>query len=282
MLVLSLFPGIDLLGRGFEAEGFCVVRGPDLIWGGDVRDFHPDPRKFGGVIAGSPCQDFSKLRRSAPTGTGRAMLDEFCRVVAEAQPAWFLLENVPTVPDVAVVGYEVQRLDLNARECGAKQNRPRHFQFGSRDGRVLVPARVITTHSESQPTVLASEGKRKSRRGWPEFCELQGLPGDFALPGMTLSARYRAVGNGVHIDVARTLARAVREALRRRKSPRLCVCNCGRIVMGKGGAATAACRKRLERRRKRDLPGVTVPGTVTVDETQLDVIDGSLERSHGV
>lgn len=23
-LVLSLFPGIDLLGRGFEAEGFCV------------------------------------------------------------------------------------------------------------------------------------------------------------------------------------------------------------------------------------------------------------------
>ena len=25
-LVLSLFPGVDLLGRGFEAEGFCVVR----------------------------------------------------------------------------------------------------------------------------------------------------------------------------------------------------------------------------------------------------------------
>jgi hypothetical protein len=30
-LVLSLFPGIDLFGRGFEAAGFCVVRGPDLI-----------------------------------------------------------------------------------------------------------------------------------------------------------------------------------------------------------------------------------------------------------
>jgi hypothetical protein len=25
-LVLSLFPGADLLGRGFESEGFCVVR----------------------------------------------------------------------------------------------------------------------------------------------------------------------------------------------------------------------------------------------------------------
>ena len=33
-LVLSLFPGIDLLGRGFEAEGFCVVRGPDLLHAG--------------------------------------------------------------------------------------------------------------------------------------------------------------------------------------------------------------------------------------------------------
>lgn len=38
-LVLSLFPGIDLLGRGFEAEGFYVVRGPDLIYGGDIRAF---------------------------------------------------------------------------------------------------------------------------------------------------------------------------------------------------------------------------------------------------
>ena len=273
MLVLSLFPGIYLLGRGFEAEGFCVVRGPDLIWGGDVRDFHPNPRKFDGVIAGSPCQEFSKLRRNAPTGYGRAMLDEFCRVVIEAQPDWFLLENVPTVPDVVVTGYAVQRLDLNARECGAKQNRPRHFQFGSRDRRMLVPARAITALSESQPAVLASEGKRKSRRGWPEFCELQGLPRDFTLPGMTLSARYRAVGNGVHVDVARTLARAVRELPQRRKSIRLCVCNCGRVVKGKGAMATAGCRKRMERRRKRDLLGVTAPSAVTVAESQVDVTE---------
>lgn len=37
MLLLALFPGIDLLGRGFELEGFCVVRGPDKLWGGDNR-----------------------------------------------------------------------------------------------------------------------------------------------------------------------------------------------------------------------------------------------------
>ena len=42
-LVLSLFPGIDLLGMAFEEEGFTVVRGPDLIWGGDIKRFAPPP-----------------------------------------------------------------------------------------------------------------------------------------------------------------------------------------------------------------------------------------------
>ncbi len=32
-LVLSLFPGADLFGEAFEREGFCVVRGPELILG---------------------------------------------------------------------------------------------------------------------------------------------------------------------------------------------------------------------------------------------------------
>lgn len=41
MLVLSLFPGIGLLDMAFELEGNCVVRGPDVLWGGDIRTFHP-------------------------------------------------------------------------------------------------------------------------------------------------------------------------------------------------------------------------------------------------
>lgn len=36
-LILSIFPGIDILGRAFEEEGYCVVRGPDK--GGDVEKF---------------------------------------------------------------------------------------------------------------------------------------------------------------------------------------------------------------------------------------------------
>ena len=158
MLVLSLFPGIDLLGRGFEAEGFCVVRAPDLIYGQDVRAFHAVPGRFDGVIAGSPCQEFSGLFRGEPPGDGVAMLREFGRVVLEAQPGWFLLENVPRVPDIKIEGYTVQRFDLNARECGCRQSRLRHFQYGSKRGLVVIPER-LRPRGEAATICLASEGE---------------------------------------------------------------------------------------------------------------------------
>lgn len=261
-LVLSLFPGIDMLGMGFEMEGFCVVRSPDLIFGQDIRNFHAVPGRFDGVIGGAPCQDFSKARRSAPTGYGLEMLAEFRRVVLEAAPAWWLLENVDRVPDVAVDGYQVQRFDLNAKECGLRQSRLRHFQFGSKAGLVVIPRREkMPGESQIEAACLATEGRKKNRRSWGDFCELQGLPRDFDLPGMTTEARYRAVGNGVGIPVARTVARAIRESTcdsagiesGSRITVRLCACGCGRPLEGRGDqrAATPACRKRLEKRRKR-------------------------------
>jgi len=60
-LVLSLFPGIGLLDRAFEEEGFCVVRGPDLLWGGDIKRWHAPRGRFDGIIGGPPCQCFSRL-----------------------------------------------------------------------------------------------------------------------------------------------------------------------------------------------------------------------------
>jgi site-specific DNA-cytosine methylase len=63
-LVLSLFSGIDLFGRAFQLESFCVVSAGDLITGQDIRNFHAPKDKFDGIIGGSPCQDFSMARRS--------------------------------------------------------------------------------------------------------------------------------------------------------------------------------------------------------------------------
>lgn len=244
-LILSIFPGIDLLGRGFEAEGYSVVRGPDLLWGGDIRSFNVPRGRFDGVIGGSPCQDFSGANRN-PTGYSLEMLHEFERVVSAARPSWFLLENVPRVPNISIDGYSIQRLDLNARECGMRQSRLRHFQFGSIDGSVISPMRVPPM-GKPERIALASEGNKTDRRSWADFCELQGLPRDFDL-SMSVSAKYKAVGNGVPVPMARVLARAIANRILS-QSLRLCKCSCGRIVEGRKEYALPACRKRMERRR---------------------------------
>lgn len=67
-LVLSLFPGIGLLDQAFEEVGYCVVRGPDLLWGGDVHVFAPPPGCFVGVIGGPPCKAFSRGAARARNG----------------------------------------------------------------------------------------------------------------------------------------------------------------------------------------------------------------------
>lgn len=144
-LVLSLFPGIGLLDMAFEREGFCVVRGPDVIWGGDIRTFHPPAGVFAGVIGGPPCQAFSSLAHMVLHNGHEPkfgnLIPEFERCVAEAQPQWFLMEEVPAAPRPRVDGYGVWEGVLNNRQCfaddgePAKQNRVRAISFGWRGGR---------------------------------------------------------------------------------------------------------------------------------------------------
>ena len=268
-LVLSLFPGIDLFGRGFESEGFCVVRGPDLITGGDIRQFEAPPRRFDGVIAGPPCQGFSKLHRAPGREKSLAysvkMLQECLRVIGQAKPDWFLIENVPTVPGVSLPPYTVQRFDCVGTEFGLAQKRRRHFQFGARTKtRALIIPRKFTRPVTVAPAVTASEGKHAGRRDWPTVCELMGVT-TLRLPGMTRAARYKALGNGVPVPMAAAIARAIKVWRDTPEdqwfgSPRPCKCGCGRELIGDEESAGPACRKRLERARR----GYVVKlGTVT-------------------
>jgi len=246
-LVLSLFPGAGLLDRGFEQAGFCVVRGPDTLLGQRIEEFHAPASHFAGVIGGPPCQDFSRARRAPPTGHGVRMLAEFARVVTESQPAWWLIENVPQVPDVHVPGYTVQRFNCNAYEFGLKQDRNRCFQFGSRDGVRLVLHRLSQSHRGPWARTVTT---RDTRRNFSDLCELQGLPRSFTIYGFSRSAKIRAVGNGVPVPMARGVAEAIRD--RCVTDLRLCVCGCGRPLYGpaRQKSATAACRKRIERSRR--------------------------------
>jgi DNA (cytosine-5)-methyltransferase 1 len=269
--VFSLFPGADLLGRGFEQAGYLVFRGPDKLWGQRIEDFRGRAGLVEGVIGGPPCPDFSSAQRGAPTGEGVRMLAEFARVVTEMAPEWFLLENVPAVPDVQIAGYTIQRFHLAANECGLAQRRLRAFQFGSRDGSKLMIPRVTGRHSDLPVSslaraVTAHEGQQTNRRSWPDVCELMGLPRDFELPGWSVKAKNRAVGNGVPVPMARVIAEAIKQR-HETKFLRLCICGCAREVPEGRTLATAACRKRMQRRRERmamsvesDTAGRSTPG----------------------
>jgi DNA (cytosine-5)-methyltransferase 1 len=231
-----------------------VTRGPDQIWNGDIRHFHPPARAFWGVFGGSPCQDFSAARRAPPTGNGVAMLTEFARVVRDASPEWYLLENVPSVPDLRIDGYKWQRIDID-QGWYSGVSRLRHWQFGSKSGRVLdIPKGRPVVGAE--PAALANDG-----RTFRELCRLQGLPDSFDLPGFTVQAKKAAVGNGVPLVMGLVLANAVRTAygLDAPSVPafdatacerRRCQCGCGRVVKGKASYDSPACRKRAQRRRE--------------------------------
>ena len=260
-LVLSLFPGAGLLDRGFELAGFVVVRGPDTLWGQDIRYFHPPASHFAGVIGGSPCQDFSRKRRAPPTGYGVMMLREFARCVTEARPSWFLLENVPGVPSLVIHGYTVQRFNVVAGDFGSRQRRNRTFQFGSLDGVPITLQRETVSHCGRRPAAVLAKGER---RKFSDLAAMQGLPRGFRLEGLTPGIARRLVGNGVHVGTAKAVAVAIRD---RSDTPaRLCACGCGRPLNGNDRqvTATAACRKRIERSRK----GI-VPRAVTLDGTEF-------------
>ena len=240
-LVLSLFPGIGLLDMAFEEEGFCVVRGPDVLWGGDIKKFHPPAGKFDGVIGGPPCKAHSRLKHLIIANgykLAEDLIPEFVRVVSEAATCWFLMENVPEAPLPVVDGYQVHAILINNRWCGGVQNRVRRFSFGTRDGRRLAarhfwgrepeefsPAVCASGAGRKVPVAIGGSGKVKktraiyaaddhSAKGLSESIRLQGLPADFLADApFTVEGKHTVVGNGVPLPLGRAIAVAVREAL---------------------------------------------------------------------
>lgn len=185
-LVLSLFPGIGLLDRAFEEEGFCIVRGPDVLWGGDIKRFHPPAGRFDGVIAGVPCQHWSPLvhmvrHTHGESAVAEDMFPEFQRVAGEARPTWFLTECSPFAPIPVVSGYGVTDLKLDNRwigdGIGGVQRRKRRFCFGTAVHRVSLDVSAnlalfeafesetaVTGDARPVPVAVGGSGKPKSSR----------------------------------------------------------------------------------------------------------------------
>lgn len=171
-MVLSLFPGADLLGRAFELEApqFCLVRGPDKVWGGNVKGWHVPAGVFAGVIGGPPCQFASRfqhlvrMNREKRRAQGRGgydeaenLIPEFERIVAEAQPRWFLMENVPKAPVPRVPGYVTASQLVADVWVGGETRRQRRFTFGmieTAGNRLKVPRFTVEQLALHRPDPL--------------------------------------------------------------------------------------------------------------------------------
>jgi DNA (cytosine-5)-methyltransferase 1 len=204
-------------------------------------------------VAGPPCQGFSvanahrKNAEHASVVRSRQMLQHTCRIIAECAPTWFLIENVPCVPDVRIDGYSVQRIPITDQECGGVQLRSRHVQFGSYVGDIIRPIRVndCTRNRKKGRPAKAVTTKTERYKDFPDVCRRQGLDAPIELPGWTRSAKVRAVANGVPLRMGCVLAAAVSV-----RGPRAaaadCQCDCGRSVNTRALTATSSCRKRKQ------------------------------------
>lgn len=245
-LVLSLFPGIGLLDRAFEENGFCVVRGPDVLWGGDIKTFSPPASKFDGIIGGPPCQVFSSLSRMVrymakkhpgKYNSSENLIPEYERCVREARPTWWLMENVPAAPTPEIDGYSITEMMLNNRWLGEEQNRLRKFVFGHRDQPINLSKHIeyalfenpvwreavlasgtrraqIRYNGAGKPKKILDEPGAQKRIPLSESVRLQGLPEDFLKDApFTAVGKQKVIGNGVPLPMGRALAGAIKQAL---------------------------------------------------------------------
>jgi len=245
-LILSIFPGIDLLGKGFEKQGACIVQAQDKIMGGDIRNFHPPKGRFDGLIGGSPCQDYSRLNRK-PSGNSDAMLDEYKRVVLESDVDWFLHENVIGAPDFTIEGYYQQRFVLDLAWF-SDYSRRRVFVFGSKKDIKLNP--IYKINGETKGTAVVGSDSRS----YHACCQIQGLDKPLDLPFLTKEAKKQVIANAVPLQISTYLAQLINTSIYGDKievidsvTNKYCACGCGRSVLGRAKTSSSACRKRLSR-----------------------------------
>lgn len=209
---ISLFTGVGGLDFGFETAGFetavavemderCVVtlranRSWPVINKDILATTTTELLEAGGLTAGEadvliggpPCQPFSKsgfwvrgeaLRLADPrAGT----LDAYLRVLEEAQPRAFLLENVEGLgfrgkdEGLRLISRELERINdrngtsykasiavLNAADFGVPQIRRRLFVIGARDGKPF----AFPSASHVDPLLAASgDNRRRYRTAW--------------------------------------------------------------------------------------------------------------------
>lgn len=225
-LVLSLFPGADLLGRAFEASEMCVVRGPEILLGQDIREWpFPPPGRLDGVIGGPPCQEFSTARHIGgnPSRHGD-YIPLFWEIVRHCRPAWAVMENVPQATSHPAIPRDATPVIVSDFDCGGKTQRKRLFVFWP--GIAVLSPQI--QHRRGELSVMASSYKSGAKRaargmragatpmeageaqGWPEIAETMLESGDKA---RLFPHRFvvHVLGNGVPRAMGQWVAGVIRQ-----------------------------------------------------------------------
>lgn len=232
-VAISLFSGAGGLDLGAEAAGYEVVaaleRDPDAamtmeknfthlrqpVIQADILDVSTqDLLRAGGLrsrerpdllIGGPPCTPFSKSGfwldwKRAGLDPDASLLQAYTRVLREARPRAFVLENVYALTynnrasrpayerllrEIDEAGYHCVAKVLNSADYGVPQARPRLFVLGVPKGECL-PEHPTPTH------VGTWERRRTSHEGLPHVTAGEALEGLVTEPepSETLRGRY--------------------------------------------------------------------------------------------
>lgn len=221
---ISLFTGVGGLDLGFEAAGIRTAVALDLdpvacrVYGNNRKtpvlcaDLADVPSKDllakGGLkrgeadllFGGPPCQPFSKSGYWASGDAKRlddpraGTLGQFLRVLRDAQPRAFLIENVlglaysnksegleflrrgiAAINKETALNYSFHVQALNAADYGVPQLRERVFIVGSRDGAPF--AFPKQTHAAAERRDLL-DAREKHRTAWDAIGDLASAPND--------------------------------------------------------------------------------------------------------
>lgn len=142
MNVVSLFDGIscarvalDRAGIAVKSYTACEIEKnaikvssknyPDITQAGGVKEYTPPPN-IDLLVGGSPCQDLSiaKKGRKGLDGERSGLFWEYVRIKKEANPKWFILENVASMPkadrDIITREMGVEPILINASLVSAQ------------------------------------------------------------------------------------------------------------------------------------------------------------------
>jgi len=163
------------------------------------------------VVAGYPCQPFSKAGSQKGTEDHRWLWPEIARIIREVRPRFAFFENVPghirlgfdvVLSDLASLGFDVEWTTLSASEVGATHGRERLWILAHSRSESTSPEQVEqhengsdlfegsdgklgeVANTNNGPGTLQQERNHKKFGGWYRYCceelgdtDIEGLEG---------------------------------------------------------------------------------------------------------